>query len=537
MTAYERARDALDRGDRDAARIAIREALDAEPELPNGENLAGWIEFSRPDRTAEQLDEAIAHFRRGTAEPAAIANLATALVAANRPADAIAELEALDHPVAHNWLGWYFTTQQPELPRAIAHLEAATAARPYWGVAWSNLAKALDTVGELARACTAFATAIDCGDAHDDTYARDRRLQLEMILRSRGELAQRAVTAQPDSLAADVLAAAAQHPALSHGHTFVIWPTTHPPSGERPFAIIGVSADGRTTAAVLVTERELITPALERVEVAAAAEQLAADRGFHALDVAIALRAALIAQVPNTWWLRADKTELVLAASGGEVVVVVRPRAAGGVTIAAPDLMLDAPTVDALREAMPPLIVATRRRVELREAFAARAISAGRIAEPLAAILRADDADGWRAPSAFDHYPDGGQAYIYNARAPGVKFAIADDTASCTIRIDDYSWTVHAGDELDGAAIIAAAHVALGRLRFDRLSVHERFRVIAHFGPFAAGEIVEIAADSFDPRGDYRALEFRGPAGTFWLTDGAPMVDTLYAYLTRATEP
>jgi tetratricopeptide (TPR) repeat protein len=470
MTAYERARDALDRGDHDAARTAMCEALAADPDLPNGENFAGWIEWSRPDRTAAQLDEAIAHFRAAVTrgrEPAAIANLADALVAAKRSAEAIAELEPLDEPVAHNWLGWYFTAQQPELPRAIAHLEAATAARPQWGVAWSNLAKALDAAGEVARACAAFATAIDCGDAHDDALARDRRLQLEITLRSRGETAPVAITAQPDSIAAGVLAAAAQLPALASGRTFIIWPTTRPPPGERPFAIIGVNADGRTSAALLVTERELITPVLQRVELATAAEQLAADRGFHALDVAIALRAALTAQLPSTWWLRADKAELVLAAVGGQVVVVVQPRAAGGVTIVAPDLTIDVPTVDALREALPALIATTRRSFERRAAFAARAISAGRIAESIAAILRADDADGWHKPDAFDHFPKGGQASVYSTRSFGARFAISDDAATCTIRIDEHVWTVHAADELDRAAISDAARVALGRLRFD----------------------------------------------------------------------
>jgi hypothetical protein len=530
MTAYQRARDALDRGEHDAARTAIHEALAADPDLPNGENLAGWIEWSRPDRTAEQLDEAIAHFR-ATREPAAIANLAAALVAANRAAEAIAELEAIDDAVAHNWLGWYFTTQQPELPRAIAQLEAATAARPRWGVAWSNLAKALDASGELARACAAFATAIDCYDAHDDTFARDRRLQLELILRNRGETAAIAINAQPDSRAADVLAAAAQHPALAHGRTFVIWPTTQPPRSERPFAIIGANADGRTSAAMFVTEWELVTPMLARVKLAGAADVLAADHGFHALDVAIALRAAL----PSSWWLRADKTELVIAAIGSPVVVIVRPRAAGGVTIIAPNLTLDVPTIDALREALPQLVAATRGQLEACAAFAARAVGAGRIAEPLAAILRDDDADGWRGPDVFEHFPKGGQAYLYSTRSFGARFTLADDTERCTIRIDEYAWTVRAADELDRAAIIGAAHVALGRLRFDRLGVHEQFRVIAPFGPFAPGAIIEVAADSFDPHGDYRAIEFRGPGGTFWLTDGAAMADALYNYLVRAS--
>ncbi|HEY1548394.1 MAG TPA: hypothetical protein VGG28_11260 [Kofleriaceae bacterium] len=532
MTAYDRAREALARGDHDAAGEAMREALAAEPGLENGENFAGWIELSRPDRTAAQLEAAIAHFRRSH-EPAAIANLADALVTAERPADAVAALEAIDEPVAHNWLGWYFTAKQPELPRAIAHLEAATTARPHWGVAWSNLAKALDASGELARAGAAFATAIDCGDAHDDTYARDRRLQLELILRSRGELPPPTpATARADSKAADVLAATATTPALAHGRVFAILPTTLPPAGEQPFAIIAV--DGRS--ALFVTERELITPTLARLKVAAAAKQLAVPYEFHALDTAIALRAVLTAQLPNPWWLRADKAELVIAK--GDIGVAVRPRAAGGVTIVAPELTLEVPTIDALREALPAIVAAMRRVVEARATFATRAVSAGRVVEALAAIL---DSDDWRGSGGFDRFPTGGQAYLYNTRAPGVRFAIADDTARCTIRIDEMAWTVRGGDELDRAAILAAARVAVGRLRFEQLGEHEWFRVIAPFGPFAPGAIIELAIDSFDPRGDYRAVTFRGPGGDYSLTDVArecaPIIEAIYDYLVRASSP
>ncbi len=542
MTAYQRALDELERGNYDAARTAIREALASDPELPNGENLAGWIEYSSRDRTAEQLEAAIEHFRRAIArsldEVAAIGNLANALLAAERPGDAITALEALDSAVAHNWLGWFFTAQQPDLPRAITHLEAATATRPHWGVPWSNLATALDATGELARACTAFATAIECGDAHDDTYARDRRLQIEMILRNRGEVPPPPpATARADSVAADMLAAAAQDPALSHGRTFVIWPTTQPPRGERAFALIGATADGRTSAAMFVADGEAFTPMLARVELATAAEQLARAIDAHALtalDVAIALRAALTSQTANPWWLRADTTELAIAEVGGQVVVVVRPRAAGGVTIIAPALTLDAPNVDALREAMPALIAATRRELDARRAFAERAIGAGQIAKSLVAALRDDDPDGWRDPSVFDRYPRDGRASVSSARAYGVWFELTDDTEQCTVRIDETSWTLHAGDELDRAAIVETARVALARLRFAQLGLHERFRVIAPFGPFAPGSIIELASDSFDPRGDYREVVFRGPGGDYALTDGAS-ASAIYNYLVRAS--
>src|SRR5262249_35540264 len=151
---------------------------------PGRNNRAGWQLLSRPGHSRSDLESAVACFRRSIERepelPQAAANLGTALVELGREADAIAALErlatgdAMLAATAHNSLGWRITDRDRD--RALGHLREATRLRPGWGVAWQNLARALDAAGELAAACRAYSEAIACGDGHEDAFARDRRL-------------------------------------------------------------------------------------------------------------------------------------------------------------------------------------------------------------------------------------------------------------------------------------------------------------------------------------------------------------------------
>jgi uncharacterized protein YqcC (DUF446 family) len=579
-----RARAALDRGAFDEATEAIADALAAEPRLPNGENLAGWIAYARPERTPAQLDDAIAHFRRAIArapdeEVAAITNLATALVAAGRPGDAIAALEPLAEAgsaVAHNWLGWWLTENQPDLPRALVHLEAATTQRPTWGVAWSNFAKALDAHGELARACAAFSTAIDCGDAHDEPFARDRRVQLEIALRARGDVPPPPpASARADSAAIDVLAAAATHPELSHGRVFPILPTTsRAPRGESSFAVICIAVDGRTSCAMMViddgrsidahTQARGDDPAspiaFRRTRLAGggytAADHLAAWRRAQLtgelapIDAALALRATLAARVPSAsgWWPRVTTetpAALAIVLVGSELAIGVHARAGGGVIVELlPDAVgaagraIEAPTVAELGAQLPAIIAATQSAIAARDAFAERACGVRNVSAALVAALRADEPRDWRAPQIFDRYPrDYARATVTSDREPAVAFELSESAGECAVRLGDQRWIVHSAGELPTAELVAAARAALAQLRAWQIGLHDRLRVIAAFGPFAIGDVVELVGESFHPRTDARAIVLRNEAGArVELSDDANYDGQILAAIHRYVE-
>src|SRR3569623_1492706 len=221
-------------------------------------NARGWELLRKANRTPSELDEAVGCFElaieRGTL--LAVANLGDALVAQGRTHEAVAALVKLSGASddvagrAHNWLGWYFQTAHLDLTRALSHLEHATRLAPRWGVAWLNLAKALDATGDLQRAASAYGTAIDFGDASDDAFARDRRLQLEMALLLRGERPPPAPeSAAADSRAFEIVRDTAAR--LATPMAFMIRPTQRTSRGVMP-AIIGVVVEGRALGACIV---------------------------------------------------------------------------------------------------------------------------------------------------------------------------------------------------------------------------------------------------------------------------------------------
>ena len=109
-------------------------------------------------------------------------------------------------------------------------------------------------------------------------------------------------------------------------------------------------------------------------------------------------------------------------------------------------------------------------------------------------------------------------------------FMTPDGTQSPTLH-------VHPGDELDRGAIAEAARVALARLRFSQLAVGDHLRVLVPLGPFAAGAIIEVVTESHDPRDAYRTVEFRGPGGSYMLSEEAiahtTIIAAIYTYLAR----
>src|SRR5512143_461286 len=112
---YERSRALFKRGEHAAALAAVREAIALDPAMSEAHNFAGWILLELPSRTAADLGEAIAAFREAyrlaPADPVVFMNLCNALVAADRPHEAIELAERqvqTNEAEAHNWLGWYF---------------------------------------------------------------------------------------------------------------------------------------------------------------------------------------------------------------------------------------------------------------------------------------------------------------------------------------------------------------------------------------------------------------------------------------------
>ena len=150
-------------------------------------NAAGWTLLTKLSRTAAELDEAIAHFRAAIAaapdDPVPLANLCDALVAAGREADAIAEAEgatAVTHDWnrmagAHNWLGWHWMNRPETIARAIEHLQQAVKWRPRWGIARTNLGKALELAHRTDEAFEHLASALrDCDDDFDRAFCHER---------------------------------------------------------------------------------------------------------------------------------------------------------------------------------------------------------------------------------------------------------------------------------------------------------------------------------------------------------------------------
>jgi uncharacterized protein YqcC (DUF446 family)/Tfp pilus assembly protein PilF len=187
---YERARAALARNDHRAALAAISEALLLDRAYPNAHNLAGWILFLWPARTAAQLDDAIGHFREALKiapeDGVPLANLCDALVAAKREDEAIAEAERESASAAwgraayaFNWLGWRALTKPDGAEAAVELFRRAVAKRSTWGVARTNLAKALEVAHHPDEAYEEHARALACADAHDRAFCYERRSAYE----------------------------------------------------------------------------------------------------------------------------------------------------------------------------------------------------------------------------------------------------------------------------------------------------------------------------------------------------------------------
>jgi uncharacterized protein YqcC (DUF446 family) len=565
---------AVREGDTDPVIAALVDSLAAfdalfeppEPLDPAEENDAGWALVHTPGHTPADLETAVEHFRRAIAAeqpmPQAVGNLGNALVELGRDADAIAELERIaagDDMVgatAHNWLGWRLTATEPA--RALEHLRAATRIRPTWGVAWQNLARVLDATGDVAGACRAYGEAITCGDAHDDAYARDRRLQLEMMLLAANEPVP-PVPAQvlADSIAFGIVRATAAR--LAAPRAFAIRPTTI----ETPWAMIGVVDGGRalglgivgaaSDTATLTTNDagELVQRVLDPARAGddGATELLkqlaAADpAGLTPFDAAMWIRDVALAPLGAAWrWelARYRPPALAVCEVGGEVSITVTARGSG-VEIAlfaeAPGgarTQLVAATPAELLGLATQIADATVRARAARDAFAARAFGIERVTELFAPELR-----GVREPSLDVRYPAWPRAWFVDAR-DGVTIVWLEESADgCTITIGREHWTVRSEAELRALSPVLADAVRVDRkrLRPERMAVRDRFRVREAFGVFAAGTIVELVNDLYDPRESYHRYEFVGPGPVRAMLDEMDDADVkILAAIDRYLEP
>ncbi|HSN26729.1 MAG TPA: tetratricopeptide repeat protein [Kofleriaceae bacterium] len=324
-------------------------------------NDRGWALLGKPDRTRDDLEEAVRCFGLAVAggNLPAVANLGNGLVALDRTDEAIAQLTKLaerDDEIAgraHNWLGWH--SQQIDLTRAITHLERATELAPLWGVAWLNLAKAYDATGDLQRAAVAYGTAIRCNDSHDDTYARDRRLQLEMQLLLRGEPPPPAPpTAIADSRAFEIVRETAA--ALATPHAFMIRPTQRAAGRVMP-AIIGTVVEGRAIGACIVQPTSLVLA--REGDVLAFAESANLMAWLSALDPAAVspIDAAMwifdkLRQPDWSWAISSLKPAAITL---WPLRIEIRARAGGGVTVRVGRASFEITTVPAGLELAPAL--------------------------------------------------------------------------------------------------------------------------------------------------------------------------------------
>ena len=182
--AYEASVRLLAAGDRVGALAAIGTALETDASHPNAHNFAGWILFNSEARTAEELESAIEHFRAAAKnDPSAIeplANLADALVAAERTDEAIAMMEQQAKEGAwpagaHNWLAWWFSVKAPDFERALAHADHAVTSRNSWGDAHLNRGRILELLHRSDEAYKEHEAALGCAGDHDAAFAHERR--------------------------------------------------------------------------------------------------------------------------------------------------------------------------------------------------------------------------------------------------------------------------------------------------------------------------------------------------------------------------
>jgi len=540
---------------------ALVDALDAFDALfsdePGHDNQAGWQLLSRPGHDRDDLEVAVACFRRSIARepelPQAAANLGNALVELGREADAILELDRIAAgdgelaATAHNWLGWRLTERDRD--RALVHLRDATRLRPSWGVAWQNLARALDAAGDASAACEAYSAAIRCGDSHDDAFARDRRLQLEMQLLARGA----PVPAVPGAARADsaafaiVRATAARLPAP---RAFMVRPTTR----AIPYAIVGSVVDGRALghaivsagddwlwsatlaragdAIVFETTRtsfadsgpiavaQLAAAPVSAVSAAAAAAPLLAwlaaldPAALTPIDAAMYVRDVVVAGLPGQWtWELASYRPAAVAVhdAAGDIRIVARARSTGGVEIALPPAgagaageTLLAATPAQLLELATAIADATRRAVAARDAFANRRFGIRHIAAELAAATHLG------APRLIENYPAWPSAWLSDRTGRFPVAYIVESATGFTIEIGGERFIVKSAfDLIRLVPVLQAAVVSdLRRLRVDRIAPRDRFRVRASFGCFSPGSEVELEGVTVISREGDRAYTF-----------------------------
>jgi tetratricopeptide (TPR) repeat protein len=188
--AYAQACEAFDRRDDDACLGAAEDALALQPDYPNAAHLAGWALLRKHEarRAIAYLERAVTLAPRET-DP--LIHLCDALVEASRGAEAVARMEratadAATAKHAHNWLGWYFTRHDRDLPRAIEALESSLRGHS-WGVAWLNYAWALELAGRREDAFIAYSAALLSTECYDRPWAEEHRAALAGGLRGEGK--------------------------------------------------------------------------------------------------------------------------------------------------------------------------------------------------------------------------------------------------------------------------------------------------------------------------------------------------------------
>jgi hypothetical protein len=212
------------------------------------------------------------------------------------------------------------------------------------GTEWLERAKTLDAAGDIAGACAAYGFAIACGDSSDDGFARDRRLQLEMQLRARGETPPPTPeTARADSAAFAIVQTTASR--LRSAHAFMIRPTQRRGMRVMP-AVIGTVVDGRAIGHCIVgADTHTLGAGGRLVPGDHLFDRLSA--GFDPKELTVIDAAMVVFDVfRGTGWEVRDGVLVVHLA----VDVAVSPLPGGGVVLTLPDTMIEVPTIAGFRD-------------------------------------------------------------------------------------------------------------------------------------------------------------------------------------------
>ncbi len=508
-------------------------------------------------RAAECFREAL---RREPGHRCALSNLGDTLLALGEEDEAVATMEAAstagqENAAAHNWLAWFFSQKRADFARALEHARRAVELSPAWGVARLNLAFAHERAGAADDAYRAYADALACGDAHDEAFAERKILETVAARARSGEAVPALLAGSPahGRLAGveEVARALAGHLSGAHGlapgHTFFHSLGMPVPDGDVPFGWVGSVAGGRTFTHALVSDLGIFrtVEVLRRApagvvfrslqvhgsDIGAAAEAVTEwlrpppdPRAISPLDAAAVALSALCVALPG-WRLRMTGGADYYAPDRPACAAVVQRRLPGSLGVSSEALAAGGVRVRLMHEAMrvegaaidvagheeliallPRLTESSRQALAALESFRARPFPVRAAVDRVLSALRREQLTSgpWEPTVSDDGYPYNWPHASLRTRKDSLDRFVAGFTESadgCRVEIDGARWNAGTPGELDAALpeIVTRARGLLKSLTTEALVLGSRFRVIAPWPGFVAGDVVVLVEDVYDP--------------------------------------